>query len=150
MGWDCCNARHKDFKNKRILPQKLSKITNFISIRYQTYFRRQSNRHTNLSIIFSYIACFCVGHKKETRTYKKNLRQRLIATPAIRTLKISTFYLKNGQNISLLVVDILQPTHTVTQTSHIFFRRSVVLLKIKQQNVWKKSHGRVPALQRPP
>ena len=47
-----CNARHKDIKNKRILPQKQPKITNFITSRQQTYFRRQSNRHTNLSIFY--------------------------------------------------------------------------------------------------
>ena len=50
-----CNARHKDLKNKRILPQKQSKITNFVSSRQQLYFRRQSNRHTNLSIFYFFV-----------------------------------------------------------------------------------------------
>ena len=64
-----CNARHKDIKNKRILPQKQSKITNIITIRYQIYFRRQSNRHTNISVSFHFFVrlVFC----KTKNTHKE-------------------------------------------------------------------------------
>ena len=51
-----------------------------------------------------------------TKCYQKKKPQRVDATPATRTLKKDTFYPKNSQNISLLVVDILQSIPTVTQT----------------------------------
>ena len=77
--------------------------------------------------------------------------QRLIATPATRGLKISVFYPKNRQNISLLVVDILQSIHTVTQApQYLFVQRRVIIYNNNKALDGQIFHGRVPALQRPP
>ena len=121
-----CNARHKDIKNKCILPQKQSKLTNFITSRQQTYFRRQSNRHTNISFV-STSAVFCLGGKQKKADVDPRESSRF-ATPAIRTLKISVFYPKNSQKSqTLLLVGSRytsddSPTVTQTSLSYLFFR----------------------------
>ena len=88
-GWGLsCNARHKDIKNKRILPQKQPKITNFITSRQQIYFRRQSNRHTAHIFSFFFLCIFFVEQTKKVQRKKKpGGWWRFSATPAIRTFK---------------------------------------------------------------